>query len=313
MSFEREAINTETLPVQSNIPVMREERVVSPYSSESRFKKASIAVAEKAAIGQENIGSSAPAEPGKPEETVTLSPQMAALARKEQAFRQREQAFKTRQTEIDAKAAKLAKLEALEAKLAAKDYSGVEELVNYDDYTKYLIDKSNATDPTQKALLEMKAEVDGVKQAHQEDVDKRFKAAVEDRRNAVKTLVDSDVEFASLKKGGKVLQDAVVQHILDTWEHDNVELSPQQAAKEVREALKQKKSELDKLFEEQPAVDQVDQKKQLPPLKPNVKTLTNNMTTGGLKTPLKSFQGMSDGERWAEARRRAEEKLQTKG
>lgn len=303
MAFEKEAISTPTSAVPSAIPpMMREDRVIEPYAARSPKTLT-------AASGQSDKGSGA-AEPAKTEETVTLSPQMAALARKEQQSRQKEQAIKAREAALEAKAAKLEKLEALEAKLAAKDYSGVEDLVNYDDYTKYLIDKSAGADPQQDAFKALKAEVDGVKKAHQDDVSKRFEAAVADRRQAIVTLVDSNPEFAALKKGGKPIQEAVLQHILDTWEHDDTELTPEQAAKEVKEVLKEKKAQLDALFQEEPAVDQ---KKELPPLKPGIRTLTNQMTTGELKRPIKSFQGMTDAERYAEARRRAEEKLKAKG
>jgi len=110
------------------------------------------------------------------------------------------------------------------------------------------------------------------------------------------------------------MQEAVVQHILDTWEHDNIDLTPEQAAKEVEELLIERANEeyakLSGLSKIKSKSAVVDEKKQLPPLKQGIKTLTNNMTaTGEIKRPAKSFQGMTDNERWAEARRRAEEKL----
>src|SRR5713101_7641778 len=65
-----------------------------------------------------------PAAPG----SVQLSPQLTALARKEQKLRQDQEAFKALQAAFAAKEAKYAKYEAIEQKLAAKDFSGIEEL-----------------------------------------------------------------------------------------------------------------------------------------------------------------------------------------
>ncbi len=310
MSYTREPIAETTSAIPSMPPMqLREDREVNPYSHTSRLDKAKASVAE---TGQTNKGSGAE-EPAKTEETVTLSPQMAALARKEQSFRQREQAQKKRDADLDAKLAKVAQLEALKDKITSGDYSDLEELVGYDKFTQWKIDQSSSMTPEQQALKELKSELENVKKSQQDDVSKRFEAAVADRRNAISTLVESNPEFSPLKKGGEEVQKAVLQHILDTWEHDNTELTPEQAAKEVKQVLKERKDKLNLLFADDPVTPQVEEKKQLPPLKQGIKTLTNNMTTQGeVKRPVKSFQGMSDQERYAEARRRAEERLKGK-
>lgn len=303
MSYTKEAVADTTAAIPSRPTIeMREERVVTPYAGVNRSPK------PQEATGQPNKSDGVAEEPAKPAESVTLSPQVAALARKEQKTRQYEQKLKAQQAELDAKAVKLAKLEALETKLAAKDYSGVEEMVPYDEYTQYLINKGVETTPEQKKLQELSQKLETVEKAHQDDVSKRFEAAVNERRTAVKSLVESNPEFLSIKK--LKMEDAVVQHILDTWENDSQELSPEQAAKEVRDVLKEKAQVWASILDT--AAPAGEEKKQLPPLKPGIKTLTNQMTTGDLKRPVKSFQHMSDSERWAEARRRAEEKLKAR-
>lgn len=314
MSYEKSAVTdtTAAIPTQP-LPQIREDREIDPYRSSRKLLKP---LEETPPVGQTNINSGKVdglEEQKTPEETVTLSPQMAALARKEQKYRQKEQEQKARERSLELERAELSELKALKAKLEAKDYSGIENLVKYDDYTQYLIEKSESATPEQLALKKLTEEVEGVKRAHTEDVSKRFEAAVNERRKAVMALVESNEDFSSIKELKK--QEAVVQHILDTWEHDNIDLSPEQAAKEVEEELVSRAGQWAGLSKIKAKLNPaVDEKKQLPPLKAQIKTLTNNMAvTGEVKRTPRSFQHMSDAERYAEARRRAEEKLKLKG
>ena len=288
------------------IESLREPKTVDNQGSTADRYAAALAKVTGTAqnVSQHSINENAksPAEPGKPVESVQLSPQMAALARKEHKFRQADQDLKARETALEARMAKLAKLEEMEARLANKDYSGIESLVDYNSYTDYLINKETATSPEQQAFKKLSDDLEGVKKAQQDDVSKRFDAAVSERRNAVNSLVESNLDFSTIKE--LKMQEHVVQHILDTWEHDNIDLSPEQAAKEVEELLVEKANKWANLSKVKPKVAV----KELP-IKPAVKTLTNNMqATGEIKRTPKSMHSMSDSERWAEARRRVEEK-----
>jgi len=300
MSYEKSpVVDNSAINQSAPAPMMREEREIDPYA----HKRTTIKPPVNPEIGQLPIKSEAPRaeEPAKPEETVTLSPQVAALARNEQDLKAKAASLETERAEI-------AELKALKAKLAAKDFSGIEDLVKYDDYTQYLIEKSEASTPEQQALKALAAKVDGVEKAHKEDVEKRFEAAVNDRRKAVTSLVESNEEYSTIKE--LKMQEAVVQHILDTWENDSIDLSPEDAAKEVEAELLERAGKWASLSKLKAKTPTEDEKKQLPPLKPGIKTLTNNMAVSGeIKRPLRSFQNMSDSERYAEARRRAEEKL----
>jgi hypothetical protein len=310
MAFEREAIeSTSAIPTHPQAP-LREERVLSPYQTDAqRLSKASAAVAARS--GQPDKVSSAAAEPASTAESVTLSPQMAALARKEQAYRQREQSQKAKDAELQKALAEVSELKAMKEAIATEDYSKLEGIVPYDKFTAWKLAQLNGTDPTQQELKKIAGELETMKKSQQDDLSKRFDAAVEDRRKEVRKLAETNPEFAPLKKGGEKVMEAAVQHILSTWEHDNIELSPEQAAKEVTEEMKRRRDWHNSLFEEAAAEPAAVEGKQLPPLKASVKTLTNNMTTGEIKRAPKSFQGMSDNERYAEARRRAEEKLKS--
>lgn len=301
MAYEREAIATSAI---QNAPpqIMKEERVLDPYRVQGPTLK-------HTETGQQNTSrASAPQEETKVPhvETMTLSPAAAALARKEQKFRQQELEFKAKENALETERAELSELRSLKAKLANKDYSGIEAQVPYEDYTSYLLNKGQDLTPEQAAVQKLQTELEAVKKAQQDDVSKRFDYAVAERRKVVTELVDANPEFSSIKELN--MQDAVVQHILDTWEHDSIDLSPEQAAKEVEELLIEKGNRwaaLPKLRS-----TPVEDKKDLPPLKPSVQTLTNNMAPiGEIARPKRSYEGMSDSERYAEARRRAEEKI----
>lgn len=307
MAYERESIAHDH-PQQSNIPVMREERVYDPYQKKRpdvpRGTESNQPVTSEAASTEVPKPDAPPAA-----ESVTLSPAAAALARKEQKFRQQQQDLKEKEAALEAERKEIAELKAIKAKLANKDFSGVEELLPYDQYTDYLINKQSKLTPDQQTIAELRAKVDGVEKAHKDDVSARFEAAVQDRRKAVTDLVAKDESYSSIKELNQ--QEAVVQHILDTWEHDNIDLDVETAAREVEEILVEQANKwaaLTKIKPKAPKEEPTD--KELPPLKPKVTTLANNMAaTGEIKRPTKSFQGMSDTERYAEARRRAEEKL----
>lgn len=310
MPYEIESVAATVTPIDASItssPVMREEKVVEPYRQ--RIMKTPTAPE----IGHQNthdanVTASAEETSPKPaEETVTLSPQMAALARKEQAFRRQQQEFKAQLAAAQAQHAELTELRAMREALNTKDYSKIQELVPYNDYATWLIENGSQTTPEQQALKKLELEIEGVKANQSKDVEKRFEAAVAERRDAVKKLVETSQDFTSIKELEQ--QEAVVQHILDTWEEDEIELSVEQAAKEVEDELVrrgQKWASITKIK----GVSKTEDKRELPPLKPGVKTLTNEMTIQGeVKSPRRSFQGLTDSERYAEARRRAEEKL----
>ena len=314
MAYEVENLGSNIAGPSLPKEIMREERVVDHRAGDKRLAAAQAAVAAKQVSpksDQSNTsGTTNSAETqNTPEASVNLSPAAAALARKEAKFRQQQQELKAKETALEAERLEIAELKALKAKLAAKDYSSVESLVDYNDYTNYLIEKGGANTPEQEEIKKLSSKLESIEKAQQDDFNKRFDAAVNERRTAVKQLVESDATFSSIKELN--MQEAVVQHILDTWEHDSVDLTVEQAAKEVEDLLVERATKWTSLskFKSQGA-SQSQEKKELPPLKAGVKTLTNNMApTGEIKRPQKSFEGMSEQDRYKEAYRRAQEKL----
>ena len=309
MAYEREAVS-ESPAIPNQTAVTREDRTIDPRAHATRL--ASV-MSKMTTSSAQNVtsGSSPVVETTPPAETVTLSPHVAALARKEQKFRQDQQRLKAQQDALEAERAEIAELKAVKAKLAAKDYSALEGLVDYNEFSQYQINKLNGSDPSQEAIKALEARIDNLTRSQEESTSKLFEAAVSERRTAVNKLVETSPELAGIKK--LKLQEHVVQHILDTWEHDNVELSVEEAAKDVQEELTARKKRLDDAFSPELPATQADPKKPLPALKAGLKTITNQVTTGdATAAPKKSMQHMSDAERWAEARRRAEAKLQNR-
>ena len=316
MAYEVESIGSNV--VGPNLPkeIMREERVIDHRAPDKRLQQAQAAVQAKTA----EQPPTQPAKSGQPDtnretsseapqtptaEKLTLSPAAAALARKEAKFRSQEQELRAKEQALEAERKEIAELKQIKAKLAEKDYSAVENLVNYDEYTNYLIDKSTKTTPEQEEIKKLYQKLESLEKNQQDDVSKRFDAAVNERRNAVKELVLKDESFTTIKE--LKAEETVVQHILDTWENDNIDLTVEQAAKEVEELLLEKATKWASLTKVKGTLQE---KKELPSLKPGVKTLTNNMTPAGETKPIKkSFNGMSEQERYKEAYRRAQEKL----
>lgn len=250
-------------------------------------------------------GSTPVAESTPAAESVRLSPQLSALARKEQAFRQREQALKDREKTIADKLASAEKFEQLKAKLSAKDYSEAEALgLDYEGYTQYLLGKQNGEKPENQALKKLEDEVSALKKGQEENTTKQFDATVAEYRKEIATFVASTPGYEGLRDPDN--QGAILQLILDDFEIDGVETSIEQAAKEAKAFLTEKAQRLSVFLEKaEPPV--VEEKKPLPPpvKTTGLKTLTQQVTTGADSAPLKSLQHMSESERYAEARRRA--------
>lgn len=250
------------------------------------------------------------ADSATPAESVRLSPQITALARKEQAFRQREQALKERERALEAKLADADQYSQLKTKFASKDYSAAEELgLTYDEHLKYALDKQEGEDPGTKRFKDLEAQIQALKTGQEEKASKEYEETVAEYKKEIAQLVASSADFPLTKKAKK--EDAVLQLILDSWEEDSTEMTVEQASKDVETYLKeQRKAWL--ALDDQPQAETVETK--LSPPKPGTRTITQQMQPSGTeKRPQKSFQHMSESERYAEARRRVLERQQLEG
>lgn len=249
------------------------------------------------------------------EPAVTLSPQLTALARKEQAFRKQEQAFKTKEQEFkatqaafEAKQAEYAGYAKLKEALTADDYSVLDELgVSYEKWTNYLLNKGDSTTPEKQEFKAIKDELKAIKtqqeerdKKQKESVDKQYEATVNQYKKEIQSLVETDPNFESVKE--LKAEEHVLQHILDTFNEDGDVLTVEEAAKDIEDALVEEALAMSKLKKIQAKI-QPDTKadtKTLPPPKPGIKTLTQQVAPQAVKT-YGQFQHLSPKERIAQA------------
>ncbi len=232
-------------------------------------------------------------------ESVKLSPQLSALARKEQAYRQREQALKVREKELEAKLSEAEQYSQLKTKLGTKDYSEAEKLgLDYAGYTQYLIDKQAGEDPQALKFKQLEDEIQALKKSKEDSATQEYEETVAEYKKEVDSLIANSAEFPRIKKLGR--QDAVLQLILDSWEQDETEMTVAEASKDVEAYLTALAKDL------QVAEPVAEVMKTLPPPRQGSRTLNQNMAAVGVEAkPLKPLQYLSESERYAEARRRA--------
>lgn len=238
----------------------------------------------------------------KTEESVRLSPQLSAIARKEQAFRQREQAFKDREKAMEADLADAAKYKQLKTKMSAKDYSDMEELgLTYEQYTQHVLNKQEGEDPKEKRIQELEARLQSHEKNLEETTANQYVETVAEYKKEISKLVSENPEFSTVK--GFNREDAVLQVILDAFEKDGEELTVAEACKEVEQYLEQ----VGNTFSSLPKFKKEAEPQRVLPRPVVGKTLTNNMNAGSdSKAPLKPLYQMSEADRYAEARRRVE-------
>lgn len=236
-----------------------------------------------------------------PEESVRISGQASAILRKEQAVRQREEALKAQEKVLAEKLALAEQYTQLKEKLTAKDYSEAEKLgMTYEDYTSYKLNSTNEPDPLQEKVLALEAKVEAFEKKAEESSAIQYEETIAEYKKEIGRLVADRPEFSSIKELKK--EDAVLQLILDTFEEDGEELSIDEAARFVEEKL----VEYGRAFTALPKLKPEEPPQRMLPRPMVGRTLTNDMTASSEKKPMKSLRGLSDAERYAEARRRVE-------
>lgn len=244
-------------------------------------------------------GRKAKASPSQ-EESITLSPKVSAIARREQAQRQRESALKQREADLVTKLAKAEQFEKLQERIKAKDYSAAEELgLTYEEYTNHLVTKQAEKNPQEERLRRLEEENAQFKKSQEEQVLRDYEANQKLWKQEISRVVASGEEFSSIKELGA--EDLVLQHINDSFELDNVELTAEQAAKEIEDALIERAEKLTSLPKIQKRFEAPAKRLGAP------KTITQNMTVSSQKPVNKPFHLMSESEQIAEAFRRVQE------
>lgn len=291
MSFTTQALDsavpsTKLTPSELDLPV-REFTGYDPKGTTS----VTGSTLEKTPPKQENT-------PEAQEETISLSPKVSALARKEQAIRRRELELRNKERELEARLSDSDKYKTLKEKLAAKDYSAAEELgLSHEEYTQHLLKKQESLDPATERYQKLERELEALKKAQEDSSVKEYQANQALWKAEITKVVAASEEFSSIKELNA--EDIVLQHINDSFEEDGVELSAEEAAKEIEAALvarAEKFASLSKLKKKS-------EERTLPPPKTS-KTITQNMTTTSVKSSTKPMHLMSESEQWAEATRR---------
>lgn len=284
----REAITNTIIPQKVEQPIAT--RIVSTRPPKPQIKDQELPIKEDAAASA-------------PEASVKLSPELSALARKEQAFRQREQTIKDRELLFEEKLKKAEQFDKLKEKLSAKDYSEAESLgLNYEEYAQYKVDKLNGEDPQSAKIKELEDKITALQKGTEESAAEAYESTVREYKKEISALIESNPDYPSIKHLKR--EDAVLQLILDSWEEDSEEVTIAQAAKDIENFLKEEAKRWEPLLKSS-EVDGVE-KRPLP--KPGLKTLTQQITAGSETRPHKSLQFLSESERYAEARRRVLER-----
>ncbi len=181
-----------------------------------------------------------PAAPAEPQ----VSPQFAALARKEKALRAEIQRFKAEKeswsTEQKSSQDKYTKDYLPKDRLTQDPITVLNELgLTHDQIANMLLSQPAVQDPRVAKLMaridELEGKTKSIDTRIAEDQTQAVEQALNQMRNEAKILIDSDTAYETIKATNNV--EAVVKHIKRTYDEDGVVLSVEDAAKEVEEIL----------------------------------------------------------------------------
>ncbi len=234
-------------------------------------------------------------EPAKSAEPEKLSPQFAALARKEKAIRLEVQKLKLERESVKAEQEKYKSAEYVPKKRITEETLAVlsEAGLSHDQIAGLLLNnpEQQKQDPMVAKLMARIEELEGkttkVETDFKDQQSKAYDQAVNQIRNDAKILIDSDQAYETIKATGK--QESVVEHIKRTFAEDGLLLSVEDAAKEVEELLVEEAMKM-------AGLNKVKQRLQPPaePQKPQqvnrqqqpIKTLTHDLSASSTKQSL---------------------------
>jgi chromosome segregation ATPase len=287
-----------TISPQARVKIGNNQEVTAPARQVIHASTGMTAPKTSEQTGQNSI----PVETVAP--AVTLSPQLTALSRKQQKLQAEIEAFKAQREQFEKEKADYIPKSSFKTKMQQNAGEALKDLgSDYEEITRLLLEQQNGADP----IKELKSELQQLKTSQEESVNKQYEATLKQYKAEVTSLVAQDPKaFHLINK--KNQQEAVVQHIVDTWKEnpDNV-LTVAQAAKEIEEFLRDeaKQAALDLKELETPAEETQPAKKTLPPPQRQApKTLTQSIET----TPQRNFgqfQHLSPRDRIAQAIARA--------
>ena len=306
MAYTVESLEPTSIPARNNEPNQFDlpERSIDPRDPKTIVKKEEAAAVADPDATQPPTSEGAAPEAATTEESVRLSPQISALARKEQAQRQREFALKQREKSLEAKLAKADQFEKLQKALESKDFSAAEELgLTYEQYTQYLLKKEAEKNPAEQKLSEIDKKLAELQKAQEDLTNREYQANQSLWKTEIARVVTENPDFSTIKD--LKAEHLVLQHINDSFDEDGTELSAEDACKDIEAALYERAEKfagVTKLKSKQA----VEAKPTLGPPKNSPKTITQTMTTSSQKPSSKPFHLMSESEQLAEAYRRVQ-------
>ncbi len=251
-------------------------------------------------------------EAAAPQETQALSPQYAALAKKERSLRAEIQKFKSEReawTNEQKQTTDKYKTDYVPKDRIKNEAIGVliENGFSLDQIAKMTLEYNSNQDPRYSQLMARIDELEGktktIDSRISDDQTKAYEQALSQMRNEAKILIDSDPAYETVKTTGNV--ETIVQHIKRTYEEDGVLLSVEEAAKEVEDLLVEqalKLANVSKVKQRlQPTPEPVAQPTAKPSVQNAIKTLTHEMTSQSSAKPA-----MSDKDKRARAIMRAQ-------
>lgn len=294
-------------PARSAIPLQSQDQYRQPRKEVTTSTGMTLPPPVEAKPVEEKQEAQEPGQPGIAEETdpkaVTLSPQLTALARKQQKLQSEIQLQRDKEAAFAAKEADFIPKTAFKAKLHENAVEALKSIdLDYEELTNLILAQTQGDDPVKK----LESKIDQMQNEQKENVSKQYEATVAQYRKEIESLVASDEAYITIKEENR--QDAVLQHILETFKSDGEVLSVEEASKDIEEFLVEEAMNKTKLTKVKakftPPEVKTDEKK-LPPPKQGVKTLTESVDA----TPRRAygqFQHLSMKERIAQAVARAQ-------
>lgn len=260
-AFNKGASSYDKPHQQPAAQVVHNQNAISP--EEAGAIKASTEEPQEVVPGQTDVPVETPPIEA-PAEDPALSRQFAQLARQEKALRlkaqQQDQAIKAREQAIEAREAAAAakdnqyKSGYIQAdRLKADPLSVLAEAgLSYDQLTEQLLNQV-PTDPRMQAHIaklearieELSAKSESTEKTYKEQQTQAYQAAVRQIEMDVKSLVNSNPEFETIKHTGSAKD--VVDLITETYDKDGVLLTVEEAAQEVENYLMEQALKLTKI------------------------------------------------------------------
>ena len=250
-----------------------------------------------------------PAKTGQPDTTegttaaVTLSPQLTALARKQQKLQAEIQAQRDREAQWEKEKAGYVSKDAFKAKAQQNAAEALADLgFSYDEITNLLLAQQNGQDPVQQ----LQHRLDSLEKSNQESTNKLFDQTVAQYRTEASKMIASDEKYVMLKdepEAAKAAIDELLEDFEKTGETKDISYYLNLAEEGLKEMAQSLASRLDKT--KKPEAEVPPAKKTLPPPAQAPRTLTQQVATTPTRVP-NQFQHLSPKERLAQALARAQ-------